>query len=129
MKRLFLILITSCALLSASAFAANKGSFYLAEPATLNGKQLAEGQYGVQWDGSGPDVEVKILSHGKVVTTVPARLIELSRKGVNDATEWNKNNDGTQSLVGIDFAGKKYALDFRTTTATTDPATPAGQSQ
>ena len=129
MKKLFLILVTSCALLSASAFAANKGSFHLSGPVTLNGTQLAEGEYKVQWDGSGPDVQVKILSGGKLVTTVPAHLIELSRNGVNDATVWKKNEDGTSSLTEIDFAGKKYALDFRTTTDATDSGATATQSQ
>ncbi len=129
MKKLFLILVTSCALLSTSAFAANKGSFHLVEPVTLNGKQLAEGQYEAQWDGSGPDVQVTILSHRKVITTVPGRLIELTHKGVNDSTTSNKNDDGTRSLTEIDFAGKKYALDLRTATAATDSGATTGQSQ
>ena len=129
MKKLFIILVTSCALLSASAFAANKGSFHLSGPVTLNGTQLTEGEYKVQWDGSGPDVQVTILSRGKVVTTAPAHLIELSRNGVNDATVQKTNEDGTVSLTEIDFAGKKYALDLRTATAATDSGAMTGQSQ
>ena len=120
MKKLFLIFIMSCALLSASAFAATKGSFYLSGPVTLNGTQLAEGHYVAQWDGNGRDVQVKILLDGKAVATVPARLIELSGKGESDATVWDKNADGTRSVSEIDFAGKKYALAFRSDMAATD---------
>jgi len=128
-KKLFLILVTSCALLSASAFAVTKGSFHLSGPLTVSGTPLAEGEYEVQWDGSGPDVQVTILSRRKVVTVVPAHVIELTRNGVNDATVWKKKDDGTWSLVEIDFAGKKYALDFRAATTETDSGTAAGQSQ
>jgi len=53
-----------------------------------------------------------ILSHGKLVATVPAHLIELSQAEPNDATEFSTNNDGSQSLTKIEFGGKKYALAF-----------------
>src|SRR5258708_27698780 len=115
-------------LLSASAFAANKGSFNLSEPVTVSGTQLTAGQYQVRWEGNGPEVQVSILLEGKVVTAVLAHLIELSRNGAYDATVWNKNDDGTKSLTEIDFAGKKYALDFRSAT-TADPGSTADPSR
>src|SRR5258708_35042699 len=116
-------------LLSASAFAANKGSFNLSEPVTVSGTQLTAGQYQVRWEGNGPEVQVSILLEGKVVTAVLAHLIELTRSGDSDATVWNKNDDGTKSLSEIDFAGKKYALDFRSATAATDSGSKADPSQ
>jgi len=104
-------------LLGTSAFAASKGTFYVDESVTVSGHQLARGEYQVKWEGIGPDVQVGILSQGKPVTTVPAHLIALSHGEVNDAAVWNKNDDGTRSLQEIDFAGKKYALDFRSEAA------------
>lgn len=59
-----------------------------------------------------------ILSHGKLVATVPAQLVELSQAGHDNATESHKNDDGSQSLTQIDFAGKKYALAFGDQSAT-----------
>jgi len=100
-------------LVSTSAFAASKGSFNLYHPATLGGYQLASGEYQAKWEGTGPDVQLSILSHGKLVTTVPARLIELNHAEANDATELTNNADGSQTLNKIDFAGKKYQLDFQ----------------
>ena len=46
------------------------------------------------------------------MATVPARLIELGQAGRENATESQKNDDGSHSLTQIDFAGKKYALAF-----------------
>jgi hypothetical protein len=102
-------------LLATGAFAANnvnKGSFEVFDPLTVSGHQLAPGQYKLTWDGTGSNVELMILSQGKVVATVPGRLIELGQAGHDNATESQRNDDGSQSLTQIDFAGKKYALAF-----------------
>ena len=115
--------------LATSAFAANnvnKGSFEVFEPLTVSGHQLAPGKYKLTWDGTGSSVELMILSQGKLVATVPARLIELGQAGRQNATESNKNDDGSQSLTQIDFAGKKYALAFGMESAATDPASQDG---
>ena len=119
-------------LLATSAFAANKGnkgSFEVFEPLTVSGHQLAPGQYKLTWEGTGPDVEAMILSQGKLVETVPAHLIELSRSESNNATESHKNDDGSQSLTQIDFAGKKYALAFGDESAATSGPTSPDSSQ
>ena len=115
-------------LLATSAFAANKGnkgSFEVFEPLTVNGHQLAPGQYKLKWEGTGPDVEAMILSHGKLVETVPAHLIELSRSEPNNAIVSRKNDDGSQSLTQVEFAGKEYALTFPDeSAAVTGPMSP-----
>ena len=119
-------------LLATSAFAANKankGSFEVFEPLTVSGHQLAPGQYKLTWDGTGPDVQAMILSHGKLVATVPAHLIELSQSKRNDATVSNNNDDGSHSLTQIDFAGKKYALAFGDESAAASGPTSTDSSQ
>lgn len=114
-------------LLATGAFAANKGSFHVYERVTVSGHQLAPGEYQLKWDGTGPSVELNILSQGKVVATVPARLVETSRAD-NSATHLRKNDDGTQSLIEIDFAGKKYALTFTDESAATESNPPGGSN-
>src|ERR1700726_325706 len=102
-------------LLATSAFAANKGtkgSIELEKSTTVSGHQLAPGQYKLHWDGTGSNVELMILSHGKLVATVPAQLLDLSQAERDNATVSRTNDDGSQSLTQIDFAGKKYALAF-----------------
>jgi hypothetical protein len=116
-------------LLATSAFAANnvnKGSFELFEPINVSGHQLAPGQYKLTWDGTGSNVELMILSHGKLVATVPAQLRDLSQAERDNATVSRTNDDGSQSLTQIDFAGKKYALAFGDESAATTSASPDG---
>ena len=119
-------------LLATSALAmnkVNKGSVDVFEPLTVSGHQLSPGQYKLTWDGTGPNVDLMILSHGKLVASVPAQLIELSQSERNDATVSSKNDDGSQSLTQIDFAGKKYALAFSDQAAAASGTTSSDNSQ
>lgn len=97
-------------LLTVSAFAASKGSLQLASPATINGKQLAAGDYSLQWDGSGNSVQLSVLQGKKVVATVPAQLINLDQSANHSAAIVKSNADGSRTLAEIRFGGKKYAL-------------------
>lgn len=116
-------------LLATSAFAANKankGSFEISEPLTVSGHELKPGQYKVTWEGTGGDVQAMILSHGKLVATVPAHLTDLNQPERNDAVESRKNDDDSQSLIQVDFAGKKYALSFDNEAANTGSTSSTG---
>ncbi|HKN37413.1 MAG TPA: hypothetical protein VJX16_29575 [Terriglobales bacterium] len=100
-------------LLTASAFAGSethKASMQVFDAVQVNGSQLAAGQYQVQWEGAGPNVELSIKQGNKVVATAPARLLTLNDKTSNDAVVTNKNTDGSRSVSEIRFAGKKFAL-------------------
>jgi len=77
---------------------------------TVSGKQLKAGDYAVKWEGNGPNVELNILQGNKVVATVPARLIDLTRSSDSNAAVTKLNGDGSKSLNEIRFSGKKYAL-------------------
>jgi hypothetical protein len=99
-------------LLASSALAATKGSLQLSDHVTLNGTTLKPGDYKVQWEGSGPNVEVKILQGKNVLATVPAHVIELQTPSTNDAAVTRKNDRGPSSLIGVRFEGKKFALEL-----------------
>ena len=115
-------------LLATSAFAVNKnkGSFDISEPLTVSGHELKPGQYKVTWEGTGGDVQAMLLLEGKLVATVPARLTDLNQPQPNNAVESRKNNDGSQSLTQVDFAGKKYALSFDNEAASTGSTSSTG---
>jgi hypothetical protein len=99
-------------LLASSAFAATKASLQLNNPVTVNGTTLKAGDYKVQWEGSGPNVELSIL-HGKdVVAKVPARVIELQAPAASDAAVTRKNDSGPNTLAGLRFEGKRFALEL-----------------
>jgi hypothetical protein len=99
-------------LLASSAFAATKGSLQLSSPVTLNGTQLKAGDYKVEWDGSGPNVEISILKGKNVIAKVPAHVVELQAPANNDAAVTRLNASGPSTLAGLRFRGKKTALEF-----------------
>jgi len=101
--------------LASSAFAgssANKANLQLQNPVTVAGTQLKAGDYKLQWEGSGPNVEVSILQGKNVVAKVPARLVDLQDKAANDAAVTQQAADGSKSLTGVRFSGKKFALEL-----------------
>jgi len=98
-------------LLASSAFAATKANLTLNNPTSVNGTRLKAGDYRLEWDGTGPNVEVSFLQGKKVVAKAPAKVVDLPTPSQNDAALINKNDDGTTSLAGARFHGKKYALE------------------
>ncbi len=107
-------------LLATSVFAANKGPLQLNDPLTVNGKQLAAGEYRLQWEGTGSSVELSILRGKTVVASVPARLVELDRPAQADLTIVRMNADGSKALSEIRFGGKKYSLAIGNESAKVD---------
>jgi hypothetical protein len=99
-------------LLASSAFAATKASLQISHPVTVNGTQLKPGDYKVEWDGSGPNVEVSILQGKNVIAKTPAHVVDLSTAPDNSAAVTRTNSDGSSSLAGARFGGKKIALEF-----------------
>jgi hypothetical protein len=117
------IVLGMALLLAVSAFAANanKGSLQLMDSVTLNGQQLKAGEYSLQWDGTGNNVQLSVLQGKKVVATTPAQLINLEKSPSNGAAIIKNNADGTKTLAEVRFGGKKYALAIGTAAAQSEP--------
>ena len=77
--------------LSLGAFAKdrNEGKFTLSDPATVGSTQLKPGDYKATWEGSGSDVQVKILQGKNVVATSFGQI-----GGQSDAARFG-DRDGT----------------------------------
>jgi len=99
-------------LLASSAFAATKADLILQSPTTINGTKLKAGEYKLQWDGSGPNVEVSITQGKNVIAKVPAKVVDLKSPSQNNAAVVKTNDDGTSTLAGARFEGKKFALEL-----------------
>ncbi len=99
-------------LLASSAFAANKTSLQLSHPVTVNGTTLQAGDYKVQWEGNGPNVEVSILQGKNVVVKTPAHVVELATPAAYDAAVTRTSESGASSLAAIRFQGNKVSLDL-----------------
>jgi len=98
--------------LASSAFAASKANLTLNNPTSINGTSLKAGEYKLLWDGNGPNVEVSIVQGKKVIAKVPAKVVDLNQSSANDAALLKQNSDGTTTLAGARFQGKKFALEL-----------------
>jgi len=98
--------------LASSAFATTKGKLNLQAPATVNGTKLKAGDYKLEWDGNGPNVEVSIVQGKTVVAKVPAKIVELKSPALSDTAVVRMNDDGSRTLAGAQFENKKFALDM-----------------
>jgi hypothetical protein len=97
-------------MLASSAFASDKGKLQIYNPVTVNGTTLKAGDYRLEWSGTGT-VELSILQGKKVLAKVPAHVVDLNYPSANDAAVVT-NSNGTKTLAGVRFEGKKYALEL-----------------
>lgn len=121
MKLTKIAVLSLALLLSTSLFAAtaSSGSMSLAQPVQLNGTQLKPGDYKITWEGTGPEVTVSVMQGKNVVAKAPAHLKDLEKNFSSNATLLVKNSDGSSTLNGIRFGGKKVAIEFAEETAAT----------
>src|SRR6202790_2672034 len=106
------VVMGSALLLASSALAATKANLVLQSSTTINGAKLKPGDYKLEWDGSGPNVEVSIVQGKKVLAKVPAKVVDLNSAPANNAAILKMNGDGTSTLSGARFQGKKFALEL-----------------
>jgi hypothetical protein len=99
-------------LLASSAFATTKASLTLPDATVVNGTKLKAGDYKLEWDGTGSNVEVSFLKGKTVVAKVPAHVVDLTSPSPSSAAVVTRNDDGTNSLAGVRFEGKKFALEL-----------------
>jgi hypothetical protein len=99
-------------LLASSAFAGTKATVNLLSPASVNGTTLKAGEYKLEWEGSGPNVEVSIMQGKTVLAKVPAKIVELPSPSQNSAAVVMRHDDGTNTLAGVRFERKKFALEI-----------------
>lgn len=99
-------------MLATTAFAAEKGSMKLIQPAVVGGVQLAPGDYNLSWEGTGPNVQLKVTKDGKSVATVPAHAIELKETPAANGTNTKLNAEGKPAVSEVFFRGKTHALEI-----------------
>ena len=120
-RNLFSVAVASL-LLGATAFAApTKGTLKLFESVSVQGKQLAPGQYTVEWNGEGPNVELSITNGKQAVASIPARVVPVGAKNTASGYSSAKQQDGSTALTSVFFQGKAYELHVGQESATTAP--------
>lgn len=68
----------------------------------VSGTQLKPGAYVVQWNGSGPGVQIRFLRNGKEVTSVTGNVLE--QKNVHDSVTTERGENDSRVLTEIDFS-------------------------
>jgi len=101
--------------LSLSAFAKdkNEAKFRLSGSAVVGSTELKPGDYKAQWDGTGPDVQVKILKGKDVVANAPAKLLDRKNASGVNAVTFGPGNGNVKSLDQVDFSNGRQSLVFR----------------
>ena len=99
------------ALCSVSALARDKNQHTVDFPnaVQVGGKQLEPGNYKVEWQGTGPEIQVNFVRDGKTVATVPGTLKTNDAKVTQDDVVTDNN---TKTLQEIDFSRNKESLVF-----------------
>jgi hypothetical protein len=97
-----------------SAYAArnNAHSVEISEALQIGGTRLKPGNYKVQWQGTGPMVQVSFQQNGKTVVTAPGMLKMSDHQVKQDAIVTEATGAGTSTLKEIDFRHQKEALVF-----------------
>jgi hypothetical protein len=114
MSRISTLLFGSALVLSSAVLAGenNKGKLELTDKIVVDGKPVEPGNYRVEWDGSGPAVQVKLLQGKQIVATLPAHVTEQASRNPQDAYSTAVEPDGSRELTAIYPSGKRLALEF-----------------
>jgi hypothetical protein len=100
--------------LALSARNKNQHSVDIPEAVQVGTSQLKPGSYKVEWQGTGPHVQVTFLQNGNTVATVPGTLKTNDNQAIQDAVVTTTTGSAnTKVLEEIDFGHQKEALVFR----------------
>jgi hypothetical protein len=108
-------LVSMLALLSTvSAFARDKNqhSVEISDSVQVGNAQLTPGNYKVEWQGTGPEIQVNFIRDGKTVATVPGTLKTNDAQVVQDEIVTEDTSANTKTLKEIDFSHNKEAVVF-----------------
>jgi len=107
------VLSTLALLFPVSALARNNAhSVQIFDVVQIGSTQLKPGNYKVEWQGTGPAVQVSFQQNRKTVVTVPATLKTNDDQVTQDAIMTEATSADTTELKEIDFGRQKEALVF-----------------
>jgi hypothetical protein len=107
-------IVSTLALLSpvgALARDKNQHSVQILESVQVGSAQLEPGNYKVEWQGTGPAVQVNFVRNGKTVATVAGTLNTNDNHVVQDAIVTDTASN-TNTLKEIDFGHDKESVIF-----------------
>jgi uncharacterized protein YfaP (DUF2135 family) len=106
------VMLAILLLAALSAVAQNARTLKVPYSASLNGKQLAAGEYKVTWETHSPEATVNFMQKQAVVATVEGKWVDRDIKYPANAIVYSRNPDGSRTILEVRFAGLKGALVF-----------------
>ena len=124
LSKLPVVFMGSVLLFSSSAFAAeaNKGTIQVSDNITIEGKPLKPGRYTLEWNGTGPAVQVTVLQGKQSVATFSAHLTEQPAPNQADAYGTTAGADGSRTFTVFYPAHKRFALVLDQNDADSQPS-------
>src|ERR1700737_690807 len=90
----------------------NQHSVEISDSVQVGGTQLGPGNYKVEWQGAGPEIQENFVRDGKTVATAPGTLKTNDAQVVGNAIVTDTNSANTKTLKEIDFGHNKESLVF-----------------
>lgn len=112
----FAVIAAFCLITTAGLFADSKskdrGNLNLISSVQIGSTQVAPGDYKVEWNGVGDNVQVNILKGKNVVATTQGKLVQLPEKAENNSVTTKAGDNNTRALMEIQFDNRKESLVF-----------------
>jgi len=107
-----LFMLTLLSSVCALARDKNQHSVEIPDSVQVAGTQLKPGDYKVEWQGTGPEIQVNFVRDGKTVATVPGTLKTNDPRVTQDVIMTDTNSTNIKTLTEIDFGRNKESLVF-----------------
>jgi len=107
-----LSMITLLSTVSALARDKNQHSIEILDSVQVGGTQLKPGNYKLEWQGTGPEVQVNFVRDGKTIATVPGTLKTNDPRVTQDDIVTDTTSANAKKLTEIDFSHNKESLVF-----------------
>src|SRR5438309_7023452 len=90
----------------------NRHTVEISDSVQVGGTQMKPGKYDVQWQGTGPEIQVSFVQNGKTVATVPGTLKTNDPHVTEDDIVTETTSANLKTLKEIDFSHDKESLVF-----------------
>jgi len=107
-----LSMIALLSTVSAMARDKNQHSVEISDSVQVGGTQLKPGNYKLEWQGTGPEVQVNFVRDGKTIATAPGTLKTNDPHVTQDDIVTDTTSANTKTLTEIDFSHNKESLVF-----------------
>jgi hypothetical protein len=90
----------------------NRHTVEISDSVQVGSTQMKPGKYNVQWQGTGPEIQVSFVQNGKTVATVPGTLKTNDPHVTEDDIVTETTSANLKTLKEIDFSHNKESLVF-----------------